>query len=149
MGDSIPSTSNIEIFSISYLKLAISQCLKLKANILENDKTPSWDGSIEVYNSENMKKTNLEGIVPVQVKGKWSEKIISKKEIKYSADIADLVNYQKNGGVIFFVIYCNKLSYKIYYASLLPIDLDNALNGKKEQQFISITLKDFPKNNES
>lgn len=140
-----PNNKIIEIRSISYLKCCLTNSSKIIPNINENDKTPSWDGNVEIYNNSNMKKEYLDGCVPVQVKGRWRNNL-SANTVKYPVSIIDLKNFQKNGGAIFFVIYCNYSDYKIYYASLLPFDIDSLLKTKKSAKTISVELDRFPTN---
>ena len=104
---STPDNSIIENQSISVLRQALNPCGKLKANISDNDKTTSWDGSVEVHSGSPFSKKTLSGIVNVQVKGKWKHSIEKKDEIRYSVNIEDLKNYQHIGGTIFFVVHCN------------------------------------------
>lgn len=139
--------SNIENLAVSHLNITISSCPTLKSNILYNDKTPSWDGGVEVYSSQNHLKSNLKGLVPVQVKGTTNISALNKERITYQVEVADLKNYQKNSGVIFFVVYCDGLFHQIYYNSLLPVDLDNILKKVKSQKTISIPFERFPSNN--
>lgn len=140
-------TSNIETLAVSHINMIISRCPTLDSNILMKDKNPSWDGTIEVYSSQNHSKSNLKGLVPVQVKG-TTEKVKSNQEkITYQVEVADLKNYQKNGGVVFFVVYCDISFCQIYYNSLLPVDLDNILSKKKSQKTISVTFEKFPSSN--
>lgn len=140
-----PNNKQIEIMSISHLKLDLIKSPKLIPNISENDKTPSWDGGIEVYNRDNAKKEYLDGIVPIQVKGKFSDDL-SFNSIKYSIEVNDLKNYQNNGGVVFFVILCNSDDFRIFYISLLPFDIDLLLKDKIMQNTISVELDMLPNN---
>lgn len=140
----VPDNSIIEQKAVSYLKLKITTCARLNPLISENDKTPSWDGNVLVYKSENFDKSNLESVVPVQVKGKWIDTMPGDSEIKFSVEVPDLKNYQKSGGIFFFVVLCNHVTNKIYYNSLLPIDLDGILKGKEKQKTISISMYSFP-----
>ena len=121
--ENVPDNSIIESQSINVLKSALQRCHRLKPLINENDKTVSWDGNVEVYNSERFSKATLAGVVSVQVKGKWVTELPKTNAIKYSASIGDLKNYLKSNGAIFFVICCNDDGGKVYYNSLLPFDL--------------------------
>ena len=140
-----PNNKIIEIRSISFLKCCLTNSSKIIPNINENDKTPSWDGNVEIYNNSSTKKEYLDGCVPVQVKGRWRNNV-SANTVKYPISIIDLRNFQTNGGVFFFVIYCNYTDYKIYYASLLPFDIDLLLKTKKSTKTISVELNRFPTN---
>ncbi|EES90328.1 hypothetical protein CLG_B2271 [Clostridium phage D-1873] len=142
------NTEKIEVRSIIALKDYITRNNRLQPFINENDKTPSWDGEVFVYNSNSRNKKDLYGKVPVQVKGVCNEDL-SKKEIKYSFDSSDLQNYKDEGIIIFVVYMKNYDENKIYYSALLPFDLHRITKGLKENQKTkSITLKEFPKQNQ-
>ncbi|HEY8892895.1 MAG TPA: hypothetical protein VIM70_21940 [Clostridium sp.] len=109
----------------------------LQSNILEpfidsNDKTPSWDGNILVYKSTDTKKSNLKGKIPVQVKG-TAVKEFSDDTISFSFNISDLKNFLTDGGVLFFVVQLIGVNnVKIYYTTLLPIDINRLLKKAKK-----------------
>lgn len=141
---------NSELLGISYLKIALSQTDYLIANINDNDRTPSWDGDIEVYKKagNTHPKNDLLCKIPIQVKCHRTS-VLDNDIIKYSVKISDLKNYLIAGGTIFFVIYVskNKNSHKIYYAKLLPFDLKKILNNYGNQKTKTIELKALPENN--
>lgn len=56
------STKRIEESATTALKLALLKCPILETYIDSNDKTPSWDGTVFVYKSDNQKKKTLEGV---------------------------------------------------------------------------------------
>lgn len=112
----------------------------------DDDKEPSWDGNIYVYEDKNKKKSSIDGRVPVQVKGKLSSNL-SKKGISYPAEVADLKNYLSDFGVIYFVVLIDRSDQnkrKIYYATLPPIKLKQLLKEANGQAKKTITLKEFP-----
>lgn len=127
-------SSKIESMAIHRLKDIILQSDILKEYLNENDKTPSWDGNIFLYKSSEQKKENIDGVIPVQVKGKYVNKF-SKKELPYPVEVSDLKNYLENGGVMFFVIeIINFHIFRIYYNSLVPVDIKEILDDLKEGQ---------------
>lgn len=140
-------TSNIENLAVGHLNTLLNSCPALESHVLTGDKKISWDGGVQVYSSQNHLKSNLKGLVPVQVKGTTNTSALNKERITYQVEVADLKNYQKNCGVVFFVVYCDGLFHQIYYNSLLPVDLDNILRKKKSQKTISIPFERFPSNN--
>lgn len=140
-------TSNIENLAVGHLNTLLNSCPALESHVLTGDKKISWDGGVQVYSSQNHLKSNLKGLVPVQVKGTTNTSALNKERITYQVEVADLKNYQKNSGVIFFVVYCDGLFHQIYYNSLLPVDLDNILKKVKSQKTISIPFERFPSNN--
>ena len=108
------------------------------------NKTPSWDGTVFVYKSEKTKKDNLAGRVPIQIKG--TEKVIVSDTAAFSCSIADLKNYYKDGGCIFFLISDDLSSgnSRIFYKTLLVVDLDKIIKGAGKQKTSTIHLNIFP-----
>ncbi|GEM_PF-4055195 len=107
----------------------------LQPRIQSADKIPSWDGGIEVYNTAKHSKSNLSGFVHVQVKGKLA-KDLTQPTIPYSVDVSDLVNYRDIQGTLLFVVLINSeqpTQRQIYYAPLLPADLEPLLKKTKNK----------------
>ncbi|MCT4593578.1 MAG: DUF4365 domain-containing protein [Anaeromicrobium sp.] len=138
----------IEILAVNAVKSSITISDYLTPFIADNDKEPTWDGNVYIYNDKSKKKRELKGRVAVQVKGKESNDF-SRDKISFPVEVADLKNYLYDGGVIFFVVYIgnNGLINKIYYADLLPIKLRVILAEAKSQQTKTIELKEFPTDN--
>lgn len=138
----------IETFSINEVKDSIMKTCYAAPYIADNDKEPSWDGKIYLYNSTNKRKENLLGRVDVQVKGKESNDL-TKKEITYPIKISDLKNYLNDKGVIYFVVYIDKnFNRKIYYSLLTPFKICELLKESKENRHSkNITLIEFPNDN--
>ena len=135
---------DIEKLATSEVIASISETDYLSASINSDDKEPSWDGHIYVYNNKNKKKNDVVR-VPVQVKGKLCTNI-SKSKITHPVEMSDLKNYYNDGGVIFFVVLIQKDTFakKIFYADLLPVKLKPLLSDKKKQ---TIEFKKFPSEN--
>lgn len=141
----------IEEEAIGYIYKQINLTDYLSPYIAKNEKEPTWDGFIYVYKSNRKTTDNLNGRLPVQVKGHYSLDL-SNNEISFSMDIAHLKNYKDNGGAILFVVYLNKnvdrtdFNYRAYYAELTPIMLMNILAGcKQHQKSVNIHLKTLPR----
>ena len=109
------STKQIETFSVNAVQDSLSLTDFLDPFIADNDKEPSWDGHVYIYESKNHKKDNLKGRIPVQVKGKECDDLAN-DTISFSMSTSDLRNYLYDGGAILFVIYIGKggLCKKIY-----------------------------------
>lgn len=139
------NSKQLEDFSVSAVKDAINQTDLLRPYINDNDKEPSWDGNIYIYNDKECKKNSLKGRIPVQVKG-HEEDDHTKSEISYSMEISDLNNYLNDGGVILFVVYVGNrgITKKIYYCELTPIKLRIMLSEAKGQKTKNVRLKTFP-----
>lgn len=135
------NTTKLEQISITKLRDAIDRCENLIHEIKENDKTPSWDGEIRAYHSDNSRVNELIGTARVQVKSKCiknSSKLLECK-IKHTVRTSDLRNYLNEGGTIYFVIQIyNSDQYAIYYNNLLPLDISDYLKNKDTQKNINI-----------
>lgn len=137
---------NIESAAISEVKDSILCCDILSPYISENDKEPSWDGFIYIYKDKGRKKENIQGRVAVQVKGELNSNFTG-SEISYPADIADLNNYLKDNGVIYFVVYISKQNprqRKVYFETLTPVKLALKLKSNKNKKNLNIKLREFP-----
>lgn len=136
----------IETLSVNAVKNSIATSDILDQFISENDKEPSWDGNIYVYKNKNKRKSELQGRIPIQVKGKECKKFPTNR-VSFSISVSDLKNYLFDGGTILFVVYIRNTDAKtkIYYSSLLPIKLKNILdNTKNKQKNKSVKLSEFP-----
>lgn len=133
-----------EAKAVRAVQCALDRCDYLTHDIKENDRTMSWDGDIFVYTTKaKKKKSDLYGVVPVQVKGHNSVFNVEaghKEPIKY----ADLRNYLNHGGVMYFVVLNECISPIILYKMLLPVDIIEITEGKSEQNTISVKMEVFP-----
>lgn len=138
---------NIESLAVSEVKNAISKTDYLVEAIHDNDKEPSWDGCIYVYEkpANNHKKDNYLATVPVQVKGTLQSTFMNEK-IKFRVNLSDIKNYRKVGGTLFFVVYISPdgESKKIYYNSLLPFELNRILKEAGSKKSVQIDFRAFP-----
>lgn len=145
----IVNTKRIEETATTALKTTFLRCKFIDAYVDSNDKTPSWDGTIFVYDNCEQKKEHMLGTVPIQVKG-TTKKIVS-EEASFSCSVVDLKNYYRDGGCMFFLVSVDPSTqwYKIYYTSLLIFDLDAILKKAKNQKTYTIKLKSFPGESEA
>lgn len=137
------NSNKIEARAIHYLEDLLLDCVHIDSNISKNDKGLSWDGFIFLFSDEEHKKENFVCKCEIQVKGKQK---LGKKRT-FSISIADLINYQNNGGVLFFVIDIETKT--VFYSELLPIKIGNILQKKLTQRklkTISVELDEFPTN---
>lgn len=144
------NTERIEIRAKAKLEDCLSKSAYVLPELSSNDKSPSWDGCIRLYNKrDSSKKEDLVRRIPVQIKGHFSRAPYS-NEISFPVDVADLNNYMKECGVIYFVIYVDdKDNYKIYYDTLTRLKIRRIIKGKESQETISIHLQSFPMDNPS
>jgi hypothetical protein len=66
----VANNNKIENIAVNKVNEIMLKSQVLEAFIDANDRTPSWDGNIIVYNSNVNIKDNIKGKVPIQVKGK-------------------------------------------------------------------------------
>ena len=124
----------------------------LSEYINSNDKTPMWDGNIYVYNNSKKEKKFYQGKIETQVKGEEVKKI-KRGNSKYSIEVETLEAYKKDkkGTLLLVCKFIDVDNYQLYYANLLPIDLDDILRkaqnkNKKGKDKISIDIKPIRKN---
>lgn len=138
----------IETLSVGAVKSSIVTSEFLDQCIADNDKEPSWDGSVYIYGDKSKQKSKLKGRMPVQVKGTECDDH-SKESISFPMSTVDLRNYLYDGGCVLFVVYIGNsgLTNKIYYAELTPVKLRQLLEEAKEQDSKTVYLKEFPSDN--
>lgn len=135
--------TKIEKIAISALENIINKNKYLDSNFNSNDKEPSWDGNIYIYNSDKFSKSSLQDRIPVQIKGKVDAKNILKSKIKYSVNLEDLGNFYNSIGVIYFVVLMDEIGEKsnVFYNLLYPIKVKEYLDEaqrKKNKRSINI-----------
>lgn len=143
------STDVIEGIAINSLAGQLAESSRIRPMLDENDKTPSWDGEIFLYEDGYHTKEKLVGRCPVQVKGHQcrAKEECEQKSIKYRVETSDIRNYERDGGVIFFVVYLyrgKKWEPTVYFRSLQRNELWGYLQDKGEQGTISIEFYRFP-----
>ncbi|WP_186843517.1 hypothetical protein, partial [Acetobacterium fimetarium] len=136
--------TQIEMRAIIALENVLTRSQYINPEVAKNDKTPSWDGNIFVYDQPGTKKKDLLGKIDIQVKGHYNTDDFSEK-ITYPVNICDLKNYLNDSGAIYFVVYLQDFdNHKIYYRPLLRYDLTCLLKEIKDQKSKSIELLEFP-----
>lgn len=135
------NSKRIEEAAVAALKMELLTSPILESFINSNDKTPSWDGYVLVYENELQKKSDLIGRVPIQIKG--TENWFHTDEVPFSCNVVDLQNYNKDGGCIFFLVSVNleTKTHKIFYTKLLNDVLDELLKNCADQKTCTIRLK--------
>ena len=135
---------DIEMLAVNAVRESITVCDCLDSYLNDNDKTPSWDGEIYIYNNPERKKENLRGIIKSQIKGKVQEDL-TRTEITYSVKCIDLRNFLLTGNTIYFVVYISpdKKNKQIYYNDLNPVKLNHYLK-KAKGKTVLMRFKVFP-----
>ena len=138
----------IEKLAITSLEKVLLKSKYVIPQISENDKTPSFDGELLVYSTEDHTKDQMEGVIPVQVKGVTVETFMGK--CAYPFAWADLENYYKDKGCLFFVVQLLKSDdeqYRVYYKEWPLLELQKILQkypAPREHETISLPLSEFP-----
>lgn len=146
----IIDTKAIEEKALNYLKTFIEDSERISQYLADNDKEPCWDGHLYLYDGEGKSKKNLQGRVPIQVKGTEVERFKTKKW-KFKLERADLQAYLHEP--TFFIV-CqikkNSKERKLFYRELLPCTVQKLLKdmGKKESRqtlfhLLPTDLKEF------
>lgn len=138
----------IEKLAIASLEKVLLRSKYVIPQISENDKTPSFDGELLVYSTEDHTKDRMEGLIPVQVKGVTVEALTGK--CTYPFAWADLENYYKDKGCLFFVVQLlgsDDEQYRIYYKEWPLLELQKILQknpAPREHETISLPMSEFP-----
>lgn len=141
------SKRKVEDLAVNAVRSLLDDIACVSHDLHTNDRGVSWDGSITLYNSNNIdKKENFSSIVNVQIKGRTCTAKKLGRKTKFQVDKADLVNYLKVGGTVFFLYKINKNNskiHKLYVAYLLPYDIRQYLSTCQPQaNKVPIKLKE-------
>ena len=144
------NSKKIEEIAVTALENVINCSEHLYADISSNDKTISVDGQISYYIDGTASVDTLLGIGFLQIKGKVAtSKELKNKKIKYPVRIGDIKNFLHYGGAIYFVVCINSVvavtpKTRIYYAVLLPYDLQNILRTYGSQKSRTLEFEVLP-----
>lgn len=127
------TNEQIEVISVSALNMLLCNYKEIDPKINWNDKEPSWDGNVYLYEDDSHKKSILKGRIPVQVKG-TEVKRFGRKFASFPMGYSDIKNYYYDGGVLFFVIQIiSNTEFRVFYKFLLPIDLKKLMEEITEK----------------
>lgn len=134
----------IEKIAVTEIERIVS-CTDLLDPVFDRDeKTPSWDGFIYAYKTSAQRKDEMYGRAPVQIKGTTRD-TINTKGVSFRVNYADLENYRKDGGALYFVVKVeNKKPSKVYYSALLPRVLNDLLKQRNGKKSFNLPLKPIP-----
>ncbi|MGE6950289.1 hypothetical protein ACQKGE_11665 [Staphylococcus hominis] len=131
------SSKSIENHAVTKIETMANNTMKINPYINSNDNKISFDGELEIYDSEDINKTSYLGAIQIQVKGKQvakrGEKVIHRNNVK----INDLKAYEKEGGVYYFVVYLIVENGKV---------IDNQLYGRQLHQIYLNSLLEKDQN---
>lgn len=130
------NTIKIEKGAVEAIKRVIRLHDKMDELLEENDKGPSWDGDIYLYDNSDLKVEHIQYRIPTQIKGKNDKRLLNKKSITFPVEYRNLRNYFRDGGVCYFVIAVSDDGEKtaIFYNALTPIKIQAILKGSEKKQ---------------
>ena len=145
-------SKKIEKAAVLAVQNSVQRCENIDEKLDVDDKNILVDGSLELYKSCVFTKSNLLGIINVQVKGKAGKLKPNRRGfVKYQLEVEDLRRYYDVfHGVLFFCVEVGDdngapVGKTIYFSFLLPYDINSILNEAKDgQKKISVRLKEFP-----
>lgn len=132
-------------------RLILQEPYRLVSEVQFNDKSPSFDGEIIVYNSSDLKKANIEDYVKVQIKGTTKHKKVKGNKTPYSLGKEDLEVYKKTGkGVLYLLVVIEKKNKNMqaFYKALTPLEIERILGEISYKDQNSYTV-DFKKINDN
>lgn len=121
---------DVETLAVSELNILLAKCPHLRAYITVNDKTPFTDGHVDIYEGLILDKEHWRGRVPVQVKGRTRHGK-PKQSMQFSVSRVDLAAFQRDSGVLYFVVAIDGVSGvgTVYYLNLSPAAIEWKLRG--------------------
>ncbi|MBX9471335.1 hypothetical protein [Microcella sp.] len=136
---------DVEAIAVAEVSRLVATCTALKPYISLNDKTPFTDGHVDLYSGLKQSKEQWLGRVDVQVKGR-SVKANERTSITFSIKRTDLKAYQKNSGVLYFVVLVEDSGASTTYCALLsPFAIeDHFARSSPTTKNITVGLKLFP-----
>jgi hypothetical protein len=136
---------DIEALAVSKIQAMVARCQRLQPFLDSNDKTPFTDGHIDLYKSSSRKKQDSIGRVYVQVKGRKATRRRPKVN-KFPISRTDLLVFQREGGVLYFVVSIDDAGHGTpYYAVLTPFIIDHILDkAPVEQASVSVPVRHLP-----
>ena len=107
------SKKDIEELATGAVKSYFNTCNLISPQIQENDKTPDWDGFLNIYKTKKDIRGNYLGCLRVQVKGIKVNKFKVKES--YPVETVFLNNARSEGFVFFVVEVKEEGASKIFY----------------------------------
>ena len=139
-------SKSIEELGVGEVKRYFNFSSTISPEIPTGDKAPVWDGTLMLYSAKG-KNTNssLIGEIRTQVKATCNA-TIPYSTAKYKVKVEDINIYQKNLGVVYFLVYINPKTQetKIFYSLLAPVELKRYITMANGRKTISIELKALP-----
>lgn len=139
------NTTKIEHMAISKVEELCLLIPNVNCNISKNDKEIATDGYIEIHNeniSNEFSNETIQKRINIQVKGRSEKKYkILKKEYKLNKfPLSQIKYYEKNGGIILFVVLMYEdVEPQVFYKLLYPSTCSDLINKSNNQNTITLT----------
>lgn len=143
-------TKKVEKAAVLAIKNLIQAVPTVDDKLDEDDKNILVDGSLELYRSRDMCIPNFIGKIDVQIKGTTKKLRVSKRGfVKFPIAVENLRCFSDVfHGILFFCVSVHPEQYtarKVYYAQLLPYDINMLLKeARPNQKSISARFRPFP-----
>lgn len=127
------SKKDIEELATGAVKRYFNTCELISPQIQENDKTPDWDGYLNIYKIKKDVRNNYLGCLRIQVKGTQVDEF--KEKESFPIETVFLNNARSEGFVFFVVEVKEDGSSKIFYKMMAPIEIRFALSKLRDGQY--------------
>jgi len=126
------SKKDIEELATGAVKRYFNTCELISPQIQENDKTPDWDGFLNIYKRKKDIRANYVGSLRIQIKGKQVDEFEEKES--FPVETVFLKNSRSEGFVFFVVEVKEDGASRIFYKMMAPIEIRTELSSLKEDQ---------------
>lgn len=134
----------IEEKAIRVLRDVLDAAQHLNSIIYENDKTPFFDGVINLHSSSSLTKDDYIGSVDIQVKG-TTQRRPSGNRFNFPLHITDINAYaRKPGGAILFVVWMGNDERQIFYKCFSQMEAKHLYDKTQAQKTVTLCLHTLP-----
>lgn len=139
------SSKKTEQRAITKINELIDKIESADGHIQNNDKSISWDGTIDFYHGNIDKKKNFQFSIDVQVKGRTTNNKKLTDKSYFDLSVIDMQNFLKKDGTLLFMCLFKRESddFKIYFSSLLPYHINNYLKNNNSSDTIRVKMKEI------
>ena len=139
------SSKKTEQRAITKINELIDKIESADRNIQSNDKSISWDGTIDFYNGNIDKKDNFQFSIDVQVKGRTTNNKTLTDKSHFDLSVVDMKNFLKKDGTLLLMCLFKRDSeeFKIYFSALLPYHINNYLKNNGSSDTIRVKMKEI------
>lgn len=139
------SSKKTEQRAITKINELIDKIESADGHIQSNDKSISWDGTIDFYHGNIDKKENFQFSIDVQVKGRTTNNKKLTDKSYFDLSVIDIQNFLKKDGTLLLMCLFKRESddFKIYFSSLLPYHINNYLKNNDSSNTIRVKMKEI------